>query len=80
MTHDRHDHESVQDVTYVLAQTRITDLRADGPSAVVTGAATTEADRPGVVARTRDAVGRRLIRLGGSLVVDENLRRRALHL
>jgi hypothetical protein len=34
----------------------------------------------GMIARTRDAVGRRLIALGGSVVADEQLRHRALHL
>jgi hypothetical protein len=80
MTHERHDHESIQDVTYVLAQSRIAGLRADAPSIIDSGAAAAEAARPGVVARARDAIGRRLITLGGSLVGDESLRRRSLHL
>jgi hypothetical protein len=34
----------------------------------------------GLVRRTRDAIGRRLIALGGSVVADEGLRQRALRL
>jgi len=81
MTHDRHDHASVQDLTFVLAQDRITDLLASAAHP-----AGTEADRTmasasvGIVTRARDAVGLRLIALGGSVVADESLRRRALHL
>ena len=31
MTDDRHDHGSVRDLTFVLAQDRIADLRASAP-------------------------------------------------
>ena len=82
MTHDMHDHESVHDVTFVLAESRIADLRA---SASAAPAIRLPLDHGvpasnGLVARARDAVGRRLISLGGSLVTDEGLRRRALQL
>lgn len=86
MTHQAHDPRSVQDVTFVLAQDRIAGLRASAPAARDAGA---EVDRArsnetvtsrGIVARSRDAIGRRLIALGGSVVADEGLRRRALHL
>ena len=70
---------SVQDLTFAFAQDRIAGLRAsaarvdhDAPATRVSGAS-------GIVTRTRDAVGRRLIALGGTVVADETLRRRALH-
>jgi hypothetical protein len=81
MTDDRHDHGSVQDLTFVLAQDRIADLRASAPFTIEP--AVTAGDggsTSGVVGRTRDAIGRRLIALGGSVVADEGLRQRALHL
>jgi hypothetical protein len=82
MTYNLHDLGSIQDLTFVLAQDRIADLRATAPSTVDAPVASApERGRShGVAARARDAVGRRLITLGGSLVADEGLRRRALHL
>ena len=80
MTHYTHDHGSVHDVTFVLAEGRIADLRASAAPAGRLPADTGDLAADGLVARTRDAVGRRLISLGGSLVTDEGLRRRALHL
>jgi hypothetical protein len=67
-------------MTFVLAQDRIADLRASASSIDHQVAAPEASVSPGLVARTRDAVGRRLIALGGSVVADEALRRRALHL
>ena len=78
MTHDRHDHESIADLTFVLAQDRITDLRASAAHATGTAAGPVPVPAAGLVARARDAVGRRLIDLGGSVVADERLRQRAL--
>ena len=79
MTHDRHESESVQDMTLVFARDRIADLRASA-STIDAGLTTPPAaTSPGIVARTRDLVGRRLIALGGALVTDDALRRRALH-
>ena len=80
MTHDRPATGSVQDVTFVLAQDRIADLRASATTMDHEPAAPLADGSPGIVTRTRDAVGRRLIALGGSVVADEALRRRALHL
>jgi hypothetical protein len=80
MTHDRPDLGSVQDMTFVLARDRIADLRASATSIDHEPAAPHPPASPGIVSRTRDAVGRRLIALGGSVVADEALRRRALHL
>jgi len=82
MTADRHDHGSVQDLTFVLAQDRIADLRASAPT-LIEAADPAPGDAGAssrVVTRARDAIGRRLIALGGSVVADEGLRRRALHL
>jgi hypothetical protein len=81
MTDDRHDHGSARDLTLMLAQDRIADLRASAPSTLEPSFATRDAGATsGVVRRTRDALGRRLIALGGSVVADEGLRQRALHL
>lgn len=80
MTHERPDIGSVQDMTFALAQDRIADLRASATSIDHEPAAPHAPTAPGIVTRTRDAVGRRLIALGGSVVADEALRRRALHL
>ncbi len=84
MTDERHDHGSVRDLTLVLAQDRIADLRARAPSTIGAAAAAATRDdaggTSGVVRRTRDAIGRRLIVLGGSVVADEGLRQRALSL
>ena len=77
MTYDRPEMGSVQDLTFVLAQDRIADLRASATTIDHVPAAQ-HAASPGIVTRTRDAVGRRLIALGGSVVADEALRRRAL--
>ena len=80
MTHERPAIGSVQDLTFVLAQDRIADLRASATSIDHEPAAPHAPASPGIVTRTRDAVGRRLIALGGSVVADETLRQRALHL
>lgn len=82
MTADRHDHGSVRDLTFVLAQDRIADLRASAPTLIdaVDAAPDDAGASSGIVTRARDAIGRRLIALGGSVVADEGLRRRALHL
>jgi hypothetical protein len=80
MTHDRHDQQSVQDMTFVLARDRIDGLRACAATTDAEPATLPAVTSPGIVARTRDLVGRRLIALGGSLVADEGLRNRALHL
>ena len=80
MNHDRPDLGSVQDLTFALAQDRIADLRAIATSIHHEAGVPEAFASPGLVARTRDAVGRRLIALGGSVVADEALRRRALHL
>ncbi len=79
MTHDRPEIGSVQDLTFVLAQDRIADLRASATSIDHEPAALHAPASAGIVTRTRDAVGRRLIALGGSVVADETLRQRALH-
>ena len=78
MTHDRRDQPSIQDLTYTLAQDRIADLRASATSTDPVRHAGPAAS-PGFVARSRDALGRRLIELGGSVVADDTLRQRALH-
>jgi hypothetical protein len=83
MTHETHDPRSVQDVTFALAQGRIADLRASAPAArdakIDTVGSAEDPMSRGIIARGRDAIGRRLISLGGSVVADESLRRRALH-
>ncbi len=81
MTSDIHDHLSVQDMMFILAEDRIADLRASAPAAIDQPAAVTPdaSALPGFVARGRDALGRRLITLGGSIVTDEGLRQRALN-
>ena len=58
------------------------DLRASAPSNLepVLGASNDSGVKSGAVRRMRDAIGRRLIALGGSVVADEGLRQRALHL
>ena len=80
MTHDTHVNASVQDMTFVLAQDRIADLRASASAIDPEPVAQRAPATAGIVTRTRDAVGRRLIALGGSVVADEGLRQRALHL
>lgn len=81
MTDDRHQHGSVQDLTFELAQDRIADLRASAPSNPEPALdASGGAPKSGAVRRTRDVIGRRLIALGGSVVADEGLRQRALSL
>jgi hypothetical protein len=80
MTHERPDAGSVQDTTFVLAQGRIADLRASATSIDHDPGARHVDVSPGLVTRARDAVGRRLIALGGSMVADEALRRPAMHL
>jgi hypothetical protein len=79
MTYDRPAIGSVQDMSFALAQDRIAGLRASAAS-LDHEPRTPPAATPGIVTRTRDAVGRRLIALGGSVVADEALRQRALHL
>lgn len=81
MTSDIHDHLSVQDMMFILAEDRIADLRAGVPATIEEPRAVTPdaSASPGIVARSRDALGRRLITLGGSLVSDEGLRQRALN-
>ena len=78
MTYDRHDHESIADLTFVLAQDRITDLRSSAAHNTGNDAGHRSVPSSGLVTRARDAVGRRLIDLGGSVVADERLRQRAL--
>ena len=80
MTYEGPDIGSVQDLTFALAQDRIADLRASATNIDHEPASPYAPASPGLVTRTRDAVGRRLIALGGSVVADEALRRRALHL
>jgi hypothetical protein len=81
MTDDRHDHGSARDLTLMLAQDRIADLRASAPSTIEPAVTARDSgSTSGVVRRTRDAIGRRLIALGGSVVADEGLRQRALRL
>ncbi len=80
MTYDRPEIGSIQDLTFVLAQDRIADLRASATTIDHEPATQQARASHGIVTRTRDAVGRRLIALGGSVVADESLRRRALHL
>ena len=80
MTHDQHDHASVQDMTFVLAEDRIAGLRASAATVEPIGVAPRTDMPAGMIARTRDAIGRRLIALGGTVVADEQLRHRALHL
>ena len=80
MTHERPDIGSVQDLPFALAQDRIADLRASAMSIEHEPASPHAPASPGIVTRTRDAVGRRLIALGGTVVADETLRQRALHL
>jgi hypothetical protein len=81
MTDDRHDRGSVRDLTLMLAQDRIADLHASAPPTIEPSVVARDASATsGVVRRTRNAIGRRLIALGGSVVADEGLRQRALHL
>ena len=80
MTHERPAVGSVQDMPFALAQDRIADLRASATTPDHEPAARHATTSPGIVTRTRDAVGRRLIALGGTVVADESLRQRALHL
>ena len=80
MTHERSALGSVQDLPFALAQDRIADLRASATNLDHQPATRRAPVSPGIVTRTRDAVGRRLIALGGSVVADEALRQRALHL
>jgi hypothetical protein len=79
VTHDRPELGSIQDMPFAMAQERIADLRASAFTLDHAATADQAVALPGFVARSRDAVGRRLIALGGSLVADEALRRRALH-
>jgi hypothetical protein len=65
---------SAQDLIFELAQDRIAGLRASAASPTETGTAPDH----GLLDRSRDAIGRRLIGLGRALAVDEGVRRRAL--
>jgi len=81
VTHDPRDHETIQDLTFVLAQDRITDLRASAARPTASDPATATIQGSGTfVSRARDTLGRRLIAIGGSVAADENLRERALQL
>jgi hypothetical protein len=74
MTSISHEPErSTRDLPYELAQDRIAGLRASAASRHEVHAAR---DR-GLLDRSRDALGRRLIGLGSALAVDDGLRRRA---
>jgi hypothetical protein len=66
--HDRPEPLTTFDVPFDLAQARMADLRATAEHPM------TATDRPGSIARLRGAVGRRLIALGSSLVVDKGER------
>ena len=79
MTHDQHHHASVQDMPFVLAESRMADLRASAATLDSVWEAPRTDAPAGFVVRARDAVGRRLIALGGSVVADPALRQRALH-
>lgn len=73
MTSIHHEPErSTQDLPFELAQDRIAGLRATVASKQQIHAIR---DR-GLLDRSRDALGRRLIGLGSALVVDDGLRRR----
>jgi len=67
--HDRPAPLTTFDLPFDLAQARMADLRA------VAAHPMTAADGPWSITRLRDAVGRRLIELGSSLVVDKGERR-----
>jgi hypothetical protein len=67
--HDRPDPLTTFDLPFDLAQARMADLRAAAAHPM------TGSDGPGSITRLRDAVGRRLIALGSSLVVDKGERR-----
>lgn len=71
---DRTMHEHHRpDLVLMPAYERIADLRAAARSARSARPVSTSR---GIVAAVRDAIGRRLIAAGSSLVVDESLRRR----
>jgi len=74
MTYNDKPERSAQDLTFELATERIAALRATASGSVEPIAT---ADR-GLVDRSRDAIGRRLIGLGRALVVDENVSRRTV--
>ncbi len=67
--HDRTHPLTTFDLPFDLARARMADLRA------VAAHPMTAADGPGSMTRLRDAVGRGLIALGSSLVVDKGERR-----
>jgi len=79
MTNDQPHHPSVQDMPFVLAERRMADLRASAATLEPVGDAPRTDAPAGLIVRTRDAVGRRLIALGGSVVADPALRQRTLH-
>jgi hypothetical protein len=81
MTTATHDHLSVQDMMFMLAEDRIADLRASAPATLDERPAATPvaSTSPGIVTRSRDALGRRLIALGRSLVSDDGVRQQALN-
>ena len=71
---DNTPERSAQDLTYELASERIAGLRA-------TAHGSNEPSAPaqqGLLDRSRDAIGRRLIGLGSALVADESVRRRTV--
>ena len=72
MTHDDRPEPSTFDLPFNLAQARMAELRATAAHPV------TPADRPGSMTRLRGAVGRRLIELGSSLLLDESEPRRTV--
>lgn len=75
MTYSSYEPErSAQDLIFELAQDRIAGLRA---SASAPSESHTASDR-GLLHRSRDALGRRLIGLGSALAVDEGLRQRVV--
>ena len=67
--HDRPAPLTTFDLPFDLAKARIADLRAAAAHPM------TGSDGPGSMTRLRDAVGRRLIEVGSSLVVDKGERR-----
>ncbi len=67
--HDRPDPLTTFDLPLDLAQARMADLRAAAAHPM------RALDGPWSITRLRDAVGRRLIALGSSLVADKGERR-----
>jgi hypothetical protein len=67
--HDRTHPLTTFDLPFDLAQARMADLRAAAAHPM------TVAGGPGSITRLRGAVGRRLIALGSSILVDKGERR-----